>query len=232
MDKHSLWKWLILVVLVAWSMVLVTPLQQKVKLGLDLRGGMSFVLEVDTTTLAPDAIGDAQSRALEVIRGRVDAMGVAEPIIYPEPGNNRIVVQMPGLGAEDRDRAVRNIQSAAFIEFRMVHPKNDELVEDLFDKKLVPDGYKVVSIDEQMPSGQWKAVNYYKRDVSLDEPGTTPQDIRNRLRVFKPQPNYEFMLMKEIRQGQELFQPYYVSRLVELTGALDRIQAQIAKQGK
>ncbi|HOW97808.1 MAG TPA: protein translocase subunit SecD [Kiritimatiellia bacterium] len=218
MDKHSLWKWLVLIGLVAWSMVLVMPLHEKVKLGLDLRGGMSFVLEVDTTTLAPDAISDAQARALEVIRGRVDAMGVAEPIIYPEPGNNRIVVQMPGLGAEDRDRAVRNIQSAAFLEFRMVHPKNDDLVEDLFDQKLVPDGYKIVSIDEQMPSGQWKAVNYYKRDVSLDTPGTTDREVRDRLKLFKPQSNYDFMLMKEIRNGQELFQPYYVRRLAELKG--------------
>ncbi|MBU1909203.1 MAG: protein translocase subunit SecD, partial [Verrucomicrobia bacterium] len=218
MDKHSLWKWLVLIALVAWSMVLVTPLQKKVKLGLDLRGGMSFVLEVDTTTLAPDTIADAQARALEVIRGRVDAMGVAEPIIYPEPGNNRIVVQMPGLGPEDRDRAIRNIQSAAFLEFRMVHPKNDELVEDLFDQKLAPDGYKIVTLDEQMPSGQWKPVSYYKRDLSLDAPGTTAQDVRNRLRLFKPQPNYDFMLMKEVRKGQDLFQPYYVSRRVELTG--------------
>lgn len=218
MDKHALWKWLVLIGLVAWSMVLVTPLHEKVKLGLDLKGGMSFVLEVDTTTLAPDAISDAQARALEVIRGRVDAMGVSEPIIYPEPGNNRIVVQMPGLGAEDRDRAVRNIQSAAFLEFRMVHPKNDDLVEDLFDQEQAPEGYKIVSIDEQMPNGGWKAVNYYKRDASLDPEGATEQDIRNRLRLFKPQPNYDLMLMKEIRQGQELYQPYYVSRLVELTG--------------
>lgn len=218
MDKHALWKWLILILLVAWSLVLVTPVREKVKLGLDLQGGMSFVLEVDTSGLSPDAITDAQERALEVIRTRVDAMGVAEPIIYPEPGNNRIVVQLPGLGPEDRERAIRNIQSAAYLEFRMVHPKNDELVEELFDQELAPEGYRIVTLDEQLANGTWKSFRYYKRDPSLDPPGATEADIRQRLRLFKPQPNHEFMLMKVVRRGQELYRPYYVSKRVELTG--------------
>ena len=218
MDKNALWKWLILILLVAWSIVLVTPLNEKIKLGLDLRGGTSFTLEVDTTSLAPDTLSDAQARALEVIRSRVDAMGVAEPIIYPEPGNNRIIVQMPGLKAEDRDRAIRNIQSAAFLEFRMIHPQNEKLVDALFDEQLAPDGYRLVTLDEQSPNGAWRKGNYYKRDPKLDPEGATELDIRARLRGFKPQPNYDLMLMKEVRQGQDLFVPYYVSRRVELTG--------------
>src|SRR5512143_3729037 len=118
MSKNAIWKWLILVVATASSLAIVTPMREKIKLGLDLKGGTRFVLEVDTSTLEPNALKDAQARALEVIRNRVDAMGVSEPIIYPEPNNNRIIVQIPGLKPEDRDRAVKNIQSAAFLEFR------------------------------------------------------------------------------------------------------------------
>ena len=38
MDKNKLWKWLLLGFLVIWSLALVTPLDQKIKLGLDLKG--------------------------------------------------------------------------------------------------------------------------------------------------------------------------------------------------
>ena len=202
----------------AWSLVLVTPLDDKIKLGLDLRGGTSFVLEVDTTTLEPNALKDAQSRALEVIRNRVDTMGVSEPIIYPEPRNNRIIVQIPGLKTEDRERAIKNIQSAAFLEFRMVHPKNEELIAALFEKGLAPDGYKMVAIDDAMPNGGSRARNYFKRDPSKDPAGTTEPEIRNRLKTFQAPPGYEFMLSKETKKGQALFEPYFVSRRRELTG--------------
>ena len=218
MDKNSVWKWLILILVTAWSVVLVTPLREKVKLGLDLRGGTSFTLEVDTKSLEAPAVKDAQARALEVIRNRVDAMGVSEPIIYPEPQNNRIVVQIPGLKAEDRQRAVKNIQSAAFLEFRMVHPKNDELINDLFEQNKAPDGYKILSLDEQGARGNWRTENYYKRDKTTDPAGASEADIRARVKTFEAPPGYECMLMKETKQGQELFQPYFVSRRRELTG--------------
>jgi preprotein translocase subunit SecD len=103
MEKKNVWKWLILVGLTAWSLAIVYPLSDKVKLGLDLQGGTRFVLQVDTSELDSDASRDAQSRALEVIRNRVDAMGVSEPVIYTEPGN-RIIVEIPGLKTEDRER--------------------------------------------------------------------------------------------------------------------------------
>ena len=218
MDKNAIWKWLILIMLTAWSMVMVTPLREKIKLGLDLRGGSSFVLEVDTTGLEANALKDAQARALEVIRNRVDAMGVSEPIIYPEPRNNRIIVQIPGLKPEDRERAIKNIQSAAFLEFRMVHPKNDELIADLFEKGEAPNGYRIVSIDEQGGRGQWRSGNYLKRDKTTDAEGLSEVDIRQRLKSFQAPSGYEFMLEKNVKQGQDLYTPYFVSRRRELTG--------------
>jgi len=218
MDKNAIWKWLILILVTCWSVVVVTPLRDKVKLGLDLRGGTSFVLEVDTTNLDENAARDAQSRALEVIRNRVDAMGVSEPIIYPEPNNNRIVVQIPGLKTEDRERAVKNIQSAAYLEFKMVHPKNEELTDKLFDKGLAPAGYKVVPMDEQGYNGQYTTRYYYKRDKGEGENALTDQEARARLKAFEPVAGYEFLLMKVTKQNAELFTPYYVNRLHELTG--------------
>ena len=61
----------------------------------------------------------AVNQARETIRNRVDAFGVAEPIIHDEGlGSNRIVVQLPGV--DDPDRIRRLIKNTAFLEFRLV----------------------------------------------------------------------------------------------------------------
>ncbi|EYT80121.1 preprotein translocase subunit SecD, partial [Streptomyces sp. Tu 6176] len=66
-----------------------------VRLGLDLRGGTQIVLETRST---PTARADraATDRTLEVLRGRVDALGVAEPTLV-RSGAHRIVVELPGV---------------------------------------------------------------------------------------------------------------------------------------
>ena len=104
--KASIWKWLILVVATAWSVALVTPPKDKVKLGLDLQGGTSYTLEIDDSQGLEGSVADARDRALEVVRNRVDSMGVAEPTIYPD-GEKRIVVQIPGMKAEERAKLAR-----------------------------------------------------------------------------------------------------------------------------
>ena len=49
----------------------------KIKLGLDLKGGMHLVLRVDTAKLPPKAREDASERAMEIIRNRIDQIGRA-----------------------------------------------------------------------------------------------------------------------------------------------------------
>ena len=217
MDKKNVWKWLVLVGLTAWSLAVVYPISEKVKLGLDLQGGTRFVLQVDTSELDSDASRDAQSRALEVIRNRVDAMGVSEPVIYTEPGN-RIIVEIPGLKTEDRERAIKNIQSAAFLEFRMVHPDNDRLTDDFMAKGTAPAGFRIVTVDEVRQGGGSQAIKYLKRDKTKDEPGTTEADVRKRLASFKAPAGYELMLQRARHQEQDLFLPNFVSKRRELTG--------------
>src|SRR4029453_11779236 len=53
----------------------------RIKLGLDLQGGTSFLMEMETNRLASASDADAAlSQAVEVLRKRVDRFGVAEPI--------------------------------------------------------------------------------------------------------------------------------------------------------
>lgn len=94
------------------------PLEKKaLKLGLDLQGGMHIVLEVDKSNLTADEARDAPERALEIIRNRIDQWGVTEPLIQKQ-GENRIVVELPGL--EDPERARELIGSTALLEFRLL----------------------------------------------------------------------------------------------------------------
>ncbi|MFH1258381.1 MAG: protein translocase subunit SecD [Elusimicrobiota bacterium] len=86
-------------------------------LGLDLKGGMHLVLEVDVAKLDPNTkVNDAVNRAIEVIRNRIDQFGVAEPVITKQ-GERWIAVQLPGV--KEPQRAIELIGRTALLEFRL-----------------------------------------------------------------------------------------------------------------
>ncbi|MFC6287446.1 protein translocase subunit SecD [Nocardioides sp. GCM10027113] len=86
------------------------------RLGLDLRGGTQIVLETqDSPTVKADA--EATDRTLEILRGRVDALGVAEPTLA-RAGENRIIVELPDL--QDPREAARVIGRTAQLSFHPV----------------------------------------------------------------------------------------------------------------
>jgi len=121
-------------------------LGKMLKLGLDLRGGMHLVLEVDLDRLPEGtSASDAMERALEIIRNRVDQFGVAEPLIARQ-GDSWIVVELPGV--KDPERAIELIGKTALLEFKLV---NDGVrITDIldFEGKVNPDkiptGYEVL----------------------------------------------------------------------------------------
>jgi SecD/SecF fusion protein len=91
------------------------------KLGLDLRGGTQIVLEAqDSPTVKANA--DSTQRALEVLRRRVDALGVAEPTLV-RSGERRIVVELPGL--QDPREAAEVVGRTAQLSFHPVTGPGD-----------------------------------------------------------------------------------------------------------
>jgi protein-export membrane protein SecD len=95
---------------------------KKIKLGLDLRGGMQILLDVDTSTLSTEQAKDAVDNAIQVIRNRVDQFGVAEPSIQ-KVGETRIMVQLPGV--KDFERARSLIGKTAMLEFKFVAEREE-----------------------------------------------------------------------------------------------------------
>jgi len=71
----------------------------KPNLGLDLRGGAQFIFEAEGTEQTP-ASAENVDKTLEVLRGRVDALGVAESTLARQ-GENRILVELPGVTNDD-----------------------------------------------------------------------------------------------------------------------------------
>ena len=145
----------------------------KIKRGLDLQGGTSYLVEMQTGKLATNSsMKVAVDNAVEVLRKRVDKFGVAEPLIQPV-GDNRILIQMPGLSEVDMARVRTNIQKAAFLEFRMVHEDSAKLLQE----GIIPPGYVVLKEVRNLPDGTKAAVPFI---VSKERvPGLSGKNIKN-----------------------------------------------------
>jgi SecD/SecF fusion protein len=87
-----------------------------VRLGLDLRGGTQIVLETRSTPTT-EADREATDQTLEVLRGRIDALGVAEPTLV-RSGSNRIIVELPGV--QDPEKAADVLGRTAQLTFHQV----------------------------------------------------------------------------------------------------------------
>ncbi len=123
----------------------------KIRLGLDLVGGSSFLVEMQTNKLSETISKEsALDNAVEVLRKRVDKFGVAEPLIQKEPGQNRILIQMPGLSQDVMDSVRTAIQQAAFLEFRMVHEEGPAHIQ----QGIIPPGYEIKKEVRTLPNGQ------------------------------------------------------------------------------
>lgn len=112
-NKGGLWLVLFTVVLTAAVVLSWGYLKDNLSLGLDLRGGAEVVLQA--VPEEGDEVTPEDMEALkEVIRKRVDNMGVSEPIIQLE-GEDRIIVQLAGV--DDPDEAIELVGRTAKLEF-------------------------------------------------------------------------------------------------------------------
>jgi SecD/SecF fusion protein len=133
---------LLTVSITALCIWLANPPQDKIQLGLDLKGGTSFLVRLvseDVEVSGADGKTKTEKRiitkpmveqAVEVIRKRVDKLGTAEPVIAPA-GPDRILVQIPGLAPEKLEDTREQLRKVAKLEFRKVHPKSAQIIQGL-----------------------------------------------------------------------------------------------------
>jgi len=116
MVKKDKWRLALVVAVIVISAIIVFPIQGKIKLGLDLRGGAHIVLQAKGTEANP-ITEDSIERLIAVLRSRVDQYGVAEPIIQKQ-GADRVALDLPGI--DDPQAALDLIGRTAVLEFRQV----------------------------------------------------------------------------------------------------------------
>ena len=143
--EHGVRKRLIAIVLtvtaITLSVWLAYPPSKKIALGLDIKGGTSFLIRLMG--------GDKEinkgmlDQAVEVIRKRVDYFGAGEPIISPV-GNDRILVQIPGLDTAKIQEARDQLSRVAKLEFRLVYPDNGDRLKAIdAGKEVIPPDYRI-----------------------------------------------------------------------------------------
>src|SRR4051794_40473716 len=110
--RRSLLILLLVFGLMAASVVVVAT--KPTKLGLDLQGGVQLVYEGQPTPQQPKVDQQALDRALQIMRDRVDAFGVAEPELQLI-GGRQIEVNLPGVA--NADRAAAQVGSTAPLYF-------------------------------------------------------------------------------------------------------------------
>ena len=110
----------VIIIVAGWYLTLVgagpiQPLKDRMKLGLDVKGGVYVVMEAKTD-LKGDDLREAMEQTQAVIEERVNQMGLAEPVVTRE-GEKRIRVELPG--AEDAQEAIDQIGRTAQLQFAL-----------------------------------------------------------------------------------------------------------------
>ncbi|MBN1779445.1 MAG: protein translocase subunit SecD [Candidatus Buchananbacteria bacterium] len=108
-------------------------------LGLDLQGGTHLVYETDLSKVEPGDQASAVEGVRDVIERRVNAFGVAEPLIQTsQVGDNwRIIVELAGV--KDVDQAIKMIGETPLLEFKEVNPNPQTTLTD--DQRKAIDDY-------------------------------------------------------------------------------------------
>ena len=106
-NRKTQYLWL-LVILIVPAVILYF---NKIKLGLDLRGGTSVVLQAQGKIES-----DTMEKVRDIIERRVDGLGVTEPVIQIS-GNDRLIVELAGI--KDSQKAVELIGTTAKLEFKI-----------------------------------------------------------------------------------------------------------------
>ena len=276
MNKSLLWRGVLIVAAVAVAFASAYPLDETINRGLDLRGGIHLVLQVEVTdalrsetdrdiesfldAARDEGLGSASGarisdtafeisgigsasdptvreiatdylpgwswnrrgdrlvfemtlqnvnairelavvQAEQTIRNRIDAFGVAEPVIQRQGiGGTRIVVQLPGV--DDPERVKRLIKNTAFLEFRLVdYPlgggcaSSREQVLASYGAQL-PDNLEIIGQDVRDDDGRVVGENFCAVEKRPVVTGRDLKDARPGLGQFN-QPVVNFALTHE-----------------------------------
>ncbi|PMB38818.1 protein translocase subunit SecD [Fischerella thermalis CCMEE 5205] len=116
--QRSLLALILVMVIAAIAVIATIP----IPLGLDLRGGSQLTIQVKPTPEIPRITERELEAVKSVVEGRVNGLGVSEPVIQTV-GEDKILVQLPGVN--DPEEAERVLGGTAQLEFRQQKPNTE-----------------------------------------------------------------------------------------------------------
>lgn len=147
--------------------VLLRHSQGRLKLGLDLSGGIAFTLKVGDAALVDKNASQREyqlEQVMKIMRDRVNAFGVSEPVIRPV-GDDSVEIQLAGINAKDNPEAIDNLKKPARLEFRSVHRT---MRPDTTPVAEWPIGYEAMTYEvTDMRTGEVSEVRYFVRQLPL-----------------------------------------------------------------
>ena len=204
--------------------------------------------ETITDKLKTDA-EDAVSRAMEIIRNRVDQYGVSEPSIQRQ-GNRRIIVELPGISREEEAKQL--LQGTALLEFRLVKEPEFTInvmqrIDDVLAGKVIDDTTSTDTIEtaadttaqdttKQLTEEEFKKEHPFFATAMINPESNTAdayvkEDERNKLQLMLNRPevqkiipnNVEFIFSAKpatYQDGKGIYVLYLVNKNPELTGGV------------
>jgi SecD/SecF fusion protein len=153
-------------------------LQKRLALGLDLEGGVEFVLRVNTAEALTAGSGATPAEVVEqakrAVDRRINELGVVEPWIAVQGANrDEILVQLPGFTDVARARAV--LGTTARLEWKLVDAGPESRREALLTGGVVPDGMEIVATATPESRDAGAAAQYYRLRTAIEISG---RDIR------------------------------------------------------
>ena len=136
------------------------------QLGLDLKGGMSILLEVDPSSLeerlghtpSESEISEAIDEDIEILKNRIDQFGMAEPEIRRQ-GERQILIELAG--TPDPERVDAFLKGKGSLAFHLADTLNTQRANAYY---------------EQNPSELEKVLNAIRYDLPFEQPPVIPED--------------------------------------------------------
>ncbi len=196
MEKSLKLRWLFIIGFVALCIWFFWPPEEKINLGLDLKGGTYMVLSVDVNGIDKKDIPVVVDGTVKVLKNRIDPEGIKE--IEIRSHGNRIFIQIPKV---KNISAIRErIQRTAVLEFCLVNENPDDLQRARNGEKIP--GYRLA----QYMKSDVDSEGSEERDILIKEkPELTGKYLKKATCVFGGNFNEPMVQVKFNKEGARRF---------------------------
>lgn len=172
MSKEYRWKFPLILIVVAWAISSAFPLEEKIKKGIDLKGGSELLYRVslddvdksiaeseakiatmeagenrrilmESITTMRESKKGVVVKAIDIVRLRINQKGIEE-IPVQKQGTDRVLIQLPGMTAGQVNEIKRVIAKQGVLSFQIVAPEGTKATDEGFANYPHKDGGEMV----------------------------------------------------------------------------------------